>query len=607
MGTGPMLYAFDHEHPVPARRLVGLLGGKGAGLAEMTATLRVAVPPGFTIPVPVCHAFQTGGWPEGLDDALAEHVQRLERCMERRFGDPADPLLVAVRSGAPASMPGMLDTVLNLGLNDETVQGLAATSGDELFAWDSYRRFVRMFATTVMGVDPATLEEQPADGGSPALRDHVRRLQQTVLREVGRPVPQEPALQLRQAIEAVFRSCQSARATAYRDKEGLEHDMGTAVNVQAMVFGNRGPDSGTGVVFTRNPATGEAHPYGDYLPQAQGEDVVAGTARTMPIDHLHEHQPAAYQELLQVLRRLEIHYRDVCDVEFTLEQGRLWLLQTRVGKRSAVAAVRIAVDLVDDPDVRLTAAEALERVSPELRERAHQEIADRVAHHGADDQLLATGLGASPGRVTGRVALSSEEAADADGDVILVRNETSPEDVAGMAASVGILTTRGGLVSHAAVVARGWHLPAVVGAHDLGLEQDAIRSPRGLVVRAGDVITIDGTSGHVWAGDVEPPEEQGLERAVHQQLPQLARLEQWATSTDTSTRKGQTMPTLKIVLDRDKCTALGICESLAPEYFEVDEEGELAVLRDDVAAEGRALLDEVVAGCPTAALRLAEV
>jgi pyruvate,orthophosphate dikinase len=326
-------------------------------------------------------------------------------------------------------------------------------------------------------------------------------------------------------VEAVFRSWECGRARAYRAKEGIDEDMGTAVNVQAMVFGNRGPRSGTGVVFTRDPATGEPVPYGDYLPQAQGEDVVAGTARTMPISHLGEHEPAAYQELLRVLRRLEVHYRDVCDVEFTIEDGRLWLLQTRIGKRSAGAAVRIAVDLVDDPDIRLDPAEALIRVPVPLRERARREAQDQAGSADAGAELFVIGLGASPGRASGRVVLSSEEAADADGDVILVRAETSPEDVAGMAVSAGVLTTTGGLVSHAAVVARGWGIPAVVGAHELTLADGQVRSASGLTVRAGEAITIDGTTGQVWRGTVSPGD---AALATESALPQLDVLEAWA-------------------------------------------------------------------------------
>jgi pyruvate, orthophosphate dikinase len=523
LGRDAGIFAFDHQHAAPAQELVHLLGGKGAGLAEMSAALGLAVPPGFTVSVPVCRVYRSDGWPAGLDEALAEHTERLGRTVGRRFGDAADPLLLAVRSGAPVSMPGMLDTVLNLGLNDETVLGLAARSGDERFAWDSYRRFVLMYATTVMGVPEGELHA--AARGSASLPGRVARLKERAELIAGRPLPVDPYMQLREAVEAVFRSWECGRARAYRAKEGIDGDMGTAVNVQAMVFGNRGLRSGTGVVFTRNPATGEPVPYGDYLPQAQGEDVVAGTARTMPISHLGEHEPAAYQELLRVLRRLEVHYRDLCDVEFTIEDGRLWLLQTRIGKRSAGAAVRIAVDLVDDPDIRLDPAEALIRVPAPVRDRARREASDQAGSADAAAELFVTGLGASPGRVSGRVVLSSEAAADADGDVILVRAETSPEDVAGMAASAGVLTTTGGLVSHAAVVARGWGIPAVVGAHELTLADEQVRSASGLTVRAGEVITIDGSTGQVWRGLVAPGEAGPPAQAA---LPQLAVLEAWA-------------------------------------------------------------------------------
>jgi pyruvate, orthophosphate dikinase len=526
--AGHGIFPFDHDHAAPARDLVDLLGGKGAGLAEMSAALGLAVPPGFTISVPVCRVYRESGWPDGLEEALTGHITRLGEVVGRRFGDADDPLLLAVRSGAPVSMPGMLDTILDLGLNDETVAGLARRSGDELFAWDSYRRFLLMFATTVMDVPAERLTAAPAGGGADAMREHVAVLRDRIEQSAGRPVPSEPDAQLREAIEAVFRSWECGRARAYRAKEGIDEAMGTAVNVQAMVFGNRGPRSGTGVVFTRNPSTGEPGPYGDYLPQAQGEDVVAGTSRIMPISHLAEHQPAVYTELLGVLRRLEVHYRDVCDVEFTLEEGRLWLLQTRIGKRSAAAAVRIAVDLVSDPDIRLDPAEAVRRVPAPIRARARRAVLARVRHDGPGHDLLGTGLGASPGRVTGKVALSSDQAADAEGDVILVRPETSPEDVAGIAASAGVLTTRGGLVSHAAVVARGWGIPAVVGAHELTLADGVLRSAAGITLRAGDVITIDGASGQVWRGVVSAPADDAG-RIIDEELPQLAVLEAWAS------------------------------------------------------------------------------
>ena len=525
------VYPFDHPHAAPARELGDLLGGKGAGLAEMTAALGFAVPPGFTVTLPVCRAYREHGWPPDLDAILDVQLQVLETRMRRGFGDARDPLLVAVRSGAPVSMPGMLDTVLNLGLNDATVAGLAEVSGDPWFAWDCYRRFLIMFASTVMDVPEHVLDVGAAGDTEDAVRATVATLRERIAGHADRDVPSDPRQQLREAVEAVFRSWDCTRAKAYRAKEGIDEQMGTAVNVQAMVFGNRGPESGTGVVFTRNPSTGEAAPYGDYLPCAQGEDVVAGTARTMPIAHLRELHPAVHTELLTVLRRLEIHYRDLCDVEFTVEDGRLWLLQTRVGKRGAVAAVRTAVEFAHDPEVALTPAEAVARVPAPLRERARAEVLARTGATSGAADLLATGLGASPGRVTGTVVLSSDAAADAEGDVVLVRRETSPEDVAGMAASVGILTTRGGLVSHAAVVARGWGIPAVVGAGDLTWSSERL-TVGDRVLLEGDVITIDGTTGQVWAGQVDAAANADTtEATLARELPELAVLEGWAAAS----------------------------------------------------------------------------
>jgi pyruvate,orthophosphate dikinase len=519
------IYTFDHPHQGHARELTDLLGGKGAGLAEMTSALGINVPPGFTISVPVCQRYAREGWPRELDDALGDHVRALGERMGRHLGDQADPLLVAVRSGAPESMPGMLDTVLNLGLNSRTVEGLARRSGDKRFAWNTYCRFLHMYATTVMGVAAGELEDRGAGAGPD---EQAGRLHERIRQAAGRDVPSDPMVQLREAVEAVFRSWDSPRARAYRAKEGIDEAMGTAVNVQAMVFGNRDANSGTGVVFTRNPATGEPVLYGDYLAMAQGEDVVAGTAHTLPIERLRELHPAVYGELAATLRRLEIHFRDMCDVEFTVEAGRLWLLQTRVGKRGAVAAVRIAADLVRDADIKLAPAEAVARVPAVTRVRAREEVLARACPDAAAHELLATGLGASPGRATGRVVLSSEAAADADDDVILVRPETSPEDVAGMASSTGLLTTKGGLASHAAVVARGWGIPAVVGAQDLTYADDEIRSASGVRIREGDVITIDGTTGHVWRGVVAAPAGEVVSRVIEDELPQLLQLEEWA-------------------------------------------------------------------------------
>ncbi|QAY62283.1 pyruvate, phosphate dikinase [Xylanimonas allomyrinae] len=525
------IYPFDHAHPVPPRDLTDLLGGKGAGLAEMTATLGLPVPPGFTITVPVSRRFRAAGWPGSLDDALREAVARLGATMGRSFGDAADPLLLAVRSGAPRSMPGMLDTVLNLGLNDDAVAALAEQSGDAVFAWDSYRRFLHMFATTVMGV-PADRLPDEAPPSLAAVQSHVSRLRAAVEAAAGRPVPADPHVQLRQAVEAVFRSWDSPRARAYRATEGIDDGLGTAVNVQAMVFGNRGPDSGTGVVFTRDPATGRDTLYGDYLPRAQGEDVVGGTARTWPIARMAEHLPDAHHALRSALRRLETHYRDICDVEFTVEQGRLWLLQTRVARRGAVAAVRAAVQMTRDPEIALTPAEALDRVPAATRDRARHEVLDQAGSTvDATMPSLGTGLGVSPGRACGRVVLTSEDAVDARDDVVLVRSQTSPEDVAGMAAATGILTTTGGLVSHAAVVARGWGIPTVVGAGHLTVGADGIHdADRRVVARAGDVITIDGTTGEIWLGAADHAGSVDPDRILATHLPELGILERWAAS-----------------------------------------------------------------------------
>ncbi|WP_218590479.1 PEP/pyruvate-binding domain-containing protein [Pseudonocardia oceani] len=519
------LYAFDHPHSTPPRELADLLGGKGAGLAEMTSVLGLPVPPGFTIALPVCRAYREGGWPDGLDAAVEEHCAALESRIGRRLGDPADPLLVAVRSGAPRSMPGMLDTVLDLGLNDATVEGLAAVSGDPAFAWDSYRRFLTMYATTVLGVDADVLGHAPAPVGVEALRARVGEIRD-VLARLGVTVPQDPRAQLRGAVEAVFRSWDSPRAQTYRAREGIDGDVGTAVNVQAMVFGNLDDASGTGVVFTRDPSTGANRPYGDFLPRAQGEDVVAGTARTLTLDDMASHLPGAHADLVGHLARLERHYRDMCDVEFTVERGTLWILQTRVGKRGAVAAVRLAAQMVDDPAIALTPAEAAARVSDDERERARAEVV-AAARQGAIAGAVATGLGASPGRVSGAAVLDADAAADSEGDVVLVRPETSPEDVHGMSVSVGILTSTGGLVSHAAVVARGWGIPAVVGAADLVVGAAEVTTADGAVVfRAGELITIDGTTGEVWLGGATDGGAADLtdDEIVARDLPELLRL-----------------------------------------------------------------------------------
>jgi pyruvate,orthophosphate dikinase len=386
----------------------------------------------------------------------------------------------------------------------------------------------------VLGVPAERLRGGRRDRVGPAGVDELRAETCGILQaltEEGLSIPDDPMAQLRGAVEAVFRSWDSPRARAYRAHEGIAEDLGTAVNVQAMVFGNLDDESGTGVVFTRDPSTGEAVAYGDFLPRAQGEEVVAGTAHTLTIDAMGKVLPDAYDELRHHLRRLEIHYRDLCDVEFTVERGRLWILQTRVGKRGAVAAVRAAVEMVDDPDIRLSPEEASARVPSALRDKARAEVLAGARHASASSVPVAIGQGASPGRVTGAVVLDADAAADSEGPVILVRPETSPEDVHGMSVSVGILTSTGGLVSHAAVVARGWGIPAVVGAGSLRIGPDGVGRPDGTpLFAAGDEITIDGTTGEVWLG--QPDETVTIavsdDEILSRHLPQLAQLERWA-------------------------------------------------------------------------------
>jgi pyruvate,orthophosphate dikinase len=503
-----------------------LLGGKGANLAEMTSVLKLPVPPGFTISTDACRAYLKAGWPVELDEEIAKQVFALEKTMGRKLGDPFDPLLVSVRSGAKFSMPGMMDTVLNLGLNNESVKGLAHVTNDERFAYDSYRRFIAMYGRIVLGVDGAHFEhpleaakekagvKTDADLTADALKSLADLYLAVVHKETGKPFPQKPREQLRGAIEAVFASWNGARAIAYRVREKISHDLGTAVNVQTMVFGNRDENSGTGVGFTRNAATGENVPYGDFLINAQGEDVVAGIRNTEDLDHLGKHFPEIKKELLDIFKRLEAHYKDMCDTEFTIEQGKLWMLQTRVGKRTGAAALRMAVDMTKGTkgpggtSWKITRQEAIMRVAAEhLDQVLHPQFAGK-------GKVLAKGLAASPGAAVGKVYFTADDAVDAEerGEhVILVRNETSPEDVHGMMISQGILTARGGLVSHAAVVARGWGTPAVVGAEAIKIAGKTF-SVGDVTVKEGDIISLDGTTGEVILGEMrleaaKPPAE----------------------------------------------------------------------------------------------------
>jgi pyruvate, orthophosphate dikinase len=502
-----------------------LLGGKGANLAEMTSVLKLPVPPGFTISTDASREYMHSGWPTGLDAEIASHVATLEQTMGRNLGDPTDPLLVSVRSGAKFSMPGMMDTVLNLGLNDKSVKGLAAVTADERFAYDSYRRFIAMYGRIVLDI-PGDRFEHPLelardDAGvatdaeipAAALKALCTQYKVVVKEATGKAFPQDPIRQLRGAVEAVFRSWNGARAIAYRVRERISHDLGTAVNVQTMVFGNRDDNSGTGVGFTRNAATGEDKPYGDFLVNAQGEDVVAGIRNTEDLEAMRRHFPTIHAELLAIFDRLERHYEDMCDTEFTIEQGKLWMLQTRVGKRTGAAALRMAVDMTKGSGAgkqrwKISKEEALQRVTAD-----HLDSVLHPQFSGSGD-VIAKGLAASPGAAVGRAyftADDAEAAAKAGQKVILVTTETSPEDVHGMMVAEGILTARGGLVSHAAVVARGWGTPAVVGAESVRIHGTSFTS-NGVTVNEGDYLSLDGSSGEVVLGQMAlenavPPKE----------------------------------------------------------------------------------------------------
>ncbi|MDG6105896.1 pyruvate, phosphate dikinase [Dactylosporangium aurantiacum] len=493
--------------------LKDLLGGKGGNLAEMVR-LGLPVPPGFTVTTDACRAYlRTGDEPFGLADEIGLHLERLERQAGRRLGDTADPLLVSVRSGAKFSMPGMMETILNVGLTDATVAGLAGqTGGDARFAWDSYRRLIQMYGRTVCDVPgdrfDAALDAAKAAKGTTDdlgldaadLRALVGTYKDIFRAHTGRDFPQDPREQLDRSIRAVFQSWNAERAVLYRRQEHIPADLGTAVNVVAMVFGNLGANSGTGVAFTRDPATGEPGVYGDYLANAQGEDVVAGIRNTVPLQALEELDKPAYDELMAIMAKLEEHYRDLCDIEFTIERGKLWMLQTRVGKRTAAAAFVIAAQLVDDGVIDMD--EALTRVTGAQLGQLMFPAFDL----SGDPERIATGIAASPGAAVGAVVFDARRAARlaAGGTaVILVRRETNPDDLPGMIAAQGILTSRGGKTSHAAVVARGMGKTCVCGAEDLDVNVDARRfTVAGRVVSEGDVVSIDGTTGRVYLGAV---------------------------------------------------------------------------------------------------------
>lgn len=506
---------------------VSLMGGKGAALARMMA-LGMPVPPGFTLTTTACHRVLAEGWSAELDAELDAGIAALEAVLGRGLGERDNPLLVSVRSGAPVSMPGMMDTVLNAGMTDAVAEALSLRAADPRFGWDTARRFVQSYASVVLQAPAELLAEVSvrhlgADDGAALDADGLRIAAQGIradLAEGGYTIPDEPRAQVRAAAEAVFASWNSDRARVYREVEGIPDDLGTAATVQAMTFGNLGGQSGTGVVFSRDPSTGEAGMVGDFLAGAQGEDVVAGTHQTEPISALIRRWPAVGQELAATVDRLERDLADLVDVEFTVEDGRLWLLQVRRGKRSPRAALRIAIDMAEDNDFPLDRAEALERVADVLADPPTVASTE----HAADDEVIATGLAASPGRVAGAICTVVDDAiaAETRGEsVILVRRETSPADIAGMAAARGILTSLGGLVSHAAVVARGWGVPAVVGSSTVEVGPDGI-SIAGRTYPNGTVITIDGDNGTVLVGD---------HVADTEVVPEVAILASWAAST----------------------------------------------------------------------------
>ncbi|MFI0368246.1 pyruvate, phosphate dikinase [Actinomadura sp. 1N219] len=520
---------FVYDFTEGNKDLKDLLGGKGANLAEMT-NLGLPVPPGFTITAEACrHYLEHGNPPEGLADEVNRHLAALESAMGKKLGQSDDPLLVSVRSGAKFSMPGMMETVLNVGLNDESVLGLAAQAGDDRFAWDSYRRLIQMFGKTVLDIDGDLFEDavedvkrargsdDDADLTAEDFKALVDRFKAIVRDKAGRDFPTDPREQMDLAVEAVFDSWNAPRAVLYRRQERIPVDLGTAVNICAMVFGNMGMDSGTGVAFTRDPASGQQGIYGDYLQNAQGEDVVAGIRNTVPLIELERIDKASYDRLLEIMETLENHYRDMCDIEFTIERGKLWMLQTRVGKRTAAAAFRIACQLLDQG--LIDADETARRVTGD---QLAQLMFPRFAAKLDNVRKLTKGMNASPGAAVGKAVFTTQRAVELAGrgeDVILVRRETNPDDLAGMVAARGVLTSRGGKTSHAAVVARGMGKTCVCGAEELDVDVKGGRftAPGGVTVGEGDVISIDGTSGDVYLGEV-PVEDSPVVRYFEGEL-----------------------------------------------------------------------------------------
>ncbi|MDI7861396.1 pyruvate, phosphate dikinase [Rhizobiaceae bacterium n13] len=588
-----------------------LLGGKGANLAEM-ASLGLPVPPGLTITTSACNWYysQNRTMPAGMEEQVMEGLARIERITGRRFGDREHPLLLSVRSGARASMPGMMDTVLNLGLNDDSVQALGHDAGDARFAWDSYRRFIQMYADVVMGLDHEVFEEiledekgklgyeYDTDLSAAEWQEVIALYKEIIEDELGEPFPQDPHVQLWGAVKAVFASWMNARAVTYRHLHGIPSAWGTAVNIQAMVFGNLGNSSATGVAFTRNPSTGAKELYGEFLVNAQGEDVVAGIRTPQSITEaariasgsdkpsLEKVMPEAFSEFCGICNRLEAHYRDMQDLEFTIERGKLWMLQTRSGKRTAKAALKIAVDMAAEG--LITEREAVTRIDPSsLDQLLHPTIDPRVTR-----EVIGSGLPASPGAATGEIVFTAEEAVEAEAEgrkVILVRIETSPEDIHGMHAAEGILTTRGGMTSHAAVVARGMGIPCVTGAGTMRVDMrnEHLIGLGGLTLKKGDIITIDGSSGQVLKGIVPmlQPELSG----------DFGKIMQWADSSRRMTvRTNADTPQDARAARSFGAEGIGLCRT-EHMFFEGDR---IQVMREMILAESedgrRAALDQLL-------------
>ena len=556
MADKKWVYLFDEveqaeQHTGSWEGVRGLLGGKGANLGEMTR-IGVPVPPGFVITTEACIAYQDDrAFPDGMWTQALEALKAVEKKTGKKFGDPSNPLLVSCRSGAKMSMPGMMDTVLNIGLNDETAEGMVALTGNERFVYDSYRRLIQMFGAVVLGISDEAFEEvldsfkeskgaeTDTDLGADDLLELTKKYKAVVKKEIGFEFPQDPEKQLELATKAVFNSWNAKRAIDYRRRANIPDDLGTAVNIVTMVFGNMGWDSGTGVAFTRDPGTGEKQLYGDYLMNAQGEDVVAGIRNTKPIRELKEESPEVFAQFEEITQKLENHYHDLQDVEFTIEKGKLWMLQTRNGKRTARAAIKVAVDMFNEG--LIDKETAVMRVEPEHVDQMLHPQFDAVTIEAArtDDRLFASGVNASPGAAVGRVyfdADTAEKMAKEEGqDVIMVRPFTKPDDVHGMLAAKGILTSEGGATSHAAVVARQFGVPCIVGASMMSINLDKRQlQSNGKVVKEGDWISLDGSSGEAYIGklDLSTPD---LEKQVELMTllswaDEIARLEVWANA-----------------------------------------------------------------------------